>query len=109
MYERRLVTIVGVAPPEFLGIEVGRRFDMILPIWNTRSAAIRERIIGATSKEYPLAFYPLGLASPELVAATEAWLAANADAPQALRRLVLEKLHAARTAVIAQQCDAKRG
>jgi aminopeptidase N len=88
---------------------VPKYFDMLLPIWNTRSAAIRERIIGATSKEYPLAFYPLGLASPDLVATTEAWLAANEDAPQALRRLVLEKLDAARTAVIAQQCDAKRG
>jgi aminopeptidase N len=85
---------------------VPRFFDALLPVWNTRSAAIRERIIG---KEYPLAFYPLGLAGPELVEATEAWLAANEDAPQALRRLVLEKLDAARTAVVAQRCDAKRG
>ena len=69
-------------------------FDALLPLWNTRSAAIRERLIG---KEYPLAFYPLGLADPELVATTEAWLAANEDAPQALRRLVLEKRDAART------------
>lgn len=30
--ERVAVTIVGVAPPEFLGIEVGRPFDVILPI-----------------------------------------------------------------------------
>jgi aminopeptidase N len=85
---------------------VPRFFDALLPVWNGRSAAIRERIIG---KEYPLAFYPLGLASPELIEATEAWLAANESAPQALRRLVLEKLDAARTAVVAQQCDAKRG
>ena len=85
---------------------VPRYFDALLPVWNTRSAAIRERIIG---KEYPLAFYPLGLAGPELVETTESWLAANEDAPQALRRLVLEKLDAARTAVVAQQCDAKRG
>jgi len=84
---------------------VPRYFDMLLPVWNTRSAAIRERIIG---KEYPLAFYPLGLASPELVATTEEWLAANPQAPQALRRLVTEKLDATRTAVLAQQCDAKR-
>ena len=85
---------------------VPRYFDALLPVWNTRSAAIRERIIG---KEYPLAFYPLGLAGPQLVETTESWLAANEDAPQALRRLVLEKLDAARTAVVAQQCDAKRG
>ena len=85
---------------------IPRYFDALLPVWNSRSAAIRERIIG---KEYPLAFYPLGLAGPELVETTESWLAANEDAPQALRRLVLEKLDAARTAVVAQQCDAKRG
>ena len=30
--ERVAVTIVGVTPPEFLGIEVGRPFDLILPI-----------------------------------------------------------------------------
>ena len=84
---------------------VPRFFDALLPVWNGRSAAIRERIIG---KEYPLAFYPLGLAGPELVETTEAWLAANEDAPHALRRLVLEKLDAARTAVVAQHRDAKR-
>ncbi len=30
--ERVPVTIVGVTPPEFFGIEVGRTFDVILPI-----------------------------------------------------------------------------
>jgi putative ABC transport system permease protein len=30
--ERVAVTIVGVTPPEFLGVEVGRPFDVILPI-----------------------------------------------------------------------------
>ncbi len=84
---------------------VAKYHDSLLPVWSTRSAAIRERIIG---KEYPLAFYPLGLASPALVATTEAWLDAHEDAPPALRRLVVEKLDAARTAVRAQECDAKR-
>jgi aminopeptidase N len=84
---------------------VAKYFDMLLPVWNGRSAAIRERIIG---KEYPLAFYPLGLASPELVETTQSWLDANPDAPQALRRLVGEKLDAAKTAVRAQQRDARR-
>ena len=32
MFDRQPLTIVGVAPPGFLGIEVGRRFDLILPI-----------------------------------------------------------------------------
>ena len=84
---------------------VPRYFDMLLPVWESRSAAIRERIIG---KEYPLAFYPLGLASPALVTTTRAWLDANPDAPQALRRLVREKLDAAQTAVRAQERDARR-
>jgi len=84
---------------------VAKYHEALLTVWNTRSAAIRERIIG---KEYPLAFYPLGLASPALVATTEAWLDAHEDAPPPLRRLVIEKLDAARTAVRAQECDAKR-
>ncbi len=32
MFDRQPLTIVGVAPPGFFGIEVGRRFDLILPI-----------------------------------------------------------------------------
>jgi predicted permease len=31
-FERVAVTIVGVTPPEFFGVEVGRPFDVILPI-----------------------------------------------------------------------------
>jgi len=31
-YDRAPITIVGVTPPRFFGIEVGRTFDMILPI-----------------------------------------------------------------------------
>ncbi len=94
------------ADQSILSDYVARFHDMLLTVWDTRSAAIRERIIG---KEYPLAFYPLGLASPDLVATTQAWLSAHEDAPPALRRLVAEKLDAARTAVRAQECDAKRG
>ena len=30
--ERAAVTVIGVTPPAFLGVEVGRTFDMILPI-----------------------------------------------------------------------------
>ena len=32
MFDHTAVTIVGVTPPGFLGVEVGRTFDMILPI-----------------------------------------------------------------------------
>ena len=31
-FDRKPVTIVGVAPRTFMGLEVGRSFDMILPI-----------------------------------------------------------------------------
>src|SRR3954471_17893043 len=31
-YERAPITIVGVTPPDFFGVEVGRTFDMILPL-----------------------------------------------------------------------------
>jgi hypothetical protein len=31
-FDHTVVTIVGVTPPGFLGVEVGRTFDMILPI-----------------------------------------------------------------------------
>ena len=74
---------------------------MLLPVWQTRSAAIRERIITF--------FYPMGLAGPELEATTSGWLEAHPDAPAALRRLVSERLDAVRTAVRAQEADARRG
>ena len=87
--------------PALLGDYVARWHDMLLPVWHSRSAAIRERIITF--------FYPLGLVGPELEAATSAWLEAHPDAPAALRRLVSEELDAVRTAVRAQEADAKRG
>ncbi|MEO7058479.1 MAG: aminopeptidase N [Lapillicoccus sp.] len=83
-----------------LGDYVARFHDAILPVWESRSAAIRERILHG--------FYPLGLSGPHLEAATSAWLDDHADAPAAVRRIMIEHLDAVRTAVRAQQADATR-
>ncbi len=87
-------------PEGLLRDYVAKYHDALLPIWETRSAAIRERVV-----KY---FYPLGLVGPELAAATQAWLEANPEAPTALRRLIGEHLHTVLTAVGAQEADAKR-
>jgi len=87
--------------PGLLGDYVARWHDMLLPVWHSRSAAIRERIVTF--------FYPLSLVGPELEAATSEWLQAHPDAPPALRRMVSERLDTVRTAVRAQEADAKRG
>jgi len=88
-------------PQALLGGYIGRYHDMLLPIWQSRSAAIRERVVTY--------FYPLGLAGPELLAATQGWLAANPSAPAGLRRLVGENLAKVQVAVRAQACDATGG
>ncbi|MEO3938459.1 aminopeptidase N [Dermatophilaceae bacterium Soc4.6] len=84
-----------------LGDYVAKWHEMLLPVWESRSAAIRERIVTF--------FYPLGLVGPELEATTSSWLEEHPDAPPALRRLVSENLDTVRTAVRAQEADAKRG
>jgi aminopeptidase N len=75
---------------------VGRYFDAIAGIWKDRSYSIASYILQF--------FYPGPLASPALVDATKAWLAANPDVP-ALRRLVVENLAGVERALIAQERD----
>ena len=82
-------------------ILIERFHDSILTVWESRSAAIRERIL--------YGFYPLGLSGPQLEAATSAWMDAHPAAPPAVRRIMSEHLDAVRTAVRAQAADAKRG
>ncbi|MEP6797458.1 MAG: ERAP1-like C-terminal domain-containing protein, partial [Lapillicoccus sp.] len=84
-----------------LGDYVERFHDAILTVWGSRSASIRERILAG--------FYPVGLMGPRLEAATTAWLAEHPDAPAAVRRIMGEHLDTVRTAVRAQEADAKRG
>ncbi len=82
-----------------LGEFVPRYFDMLLPIWNSRSYQIAQYII--------VGLYPAPLADLALRDATRAWLAANRDAPPALRRLVDENLAGVERALAVQDKDAE--
>ncbi len=73
-------------------------FDMVLPIWNSRSYQIAQYII--------VGLYPAPLANLELRDATRAWLRANPDAAPALRRLVDENLAGVERALAVQDRDA---
>ena len=81
-----------------LGDFVKPYFDMLLPIWNSRSYQIAQYII--------VGLYPAPLANLELRNATRAWLAANPDAAPALRRLVDENLAGVERALAVQDRDA---
>jgi len=83
---------------ELLTPYVPRYFDMISRVWTERSYAIVEKLVEL--------LYPASLANRELVEASHAWLAANADAPPALRRLVVENVAGVERALAAQERDA---
>ncbi|MGV3712937.1 aminopeptidase N [Pseudolysinimonas sp.] len=85
-----------VNDPSALEPLVAPYFDALDRIWTERSYKIAEYVI--------LGFYPAPLASPELVAATRAWLDAHPDVP-AMRRLVVENLAGVERALKAQQRD----
>lgn len=87
-----------VNDPAVLADVVQPYLDAVLKVWNERSYHIAEEIIEG--------FYPAPLASPELRDATAAWLDRNADAPAALRRLVVEALAGTERALRAQSTDA---
>ncbi|WP_312676063.1 aminopeptidase N [Microbacterium sp.] len=74
-------------------------FDMLLPVWDSRTYQIANYLITG--------LYPAALASAELRDATRAWLAAHADAPAALRRLVQENLAGVERALAVQERDAE--
>ena len=74
--------------------------DRIRELWEARTYAIGESIAAGG--------YPLTLASPALLAATQGWLDANGDAPAGLLRLVAENRDAVARAVHAQERDAQR-
>ena len=73
-------------------------FDMLLPIWNSRSYQIAQYLI--------VGLYPAPLANLELRDATRAWLSANPQAAPALRRLVEENLAGVERALAVQDRDA---
>ncbi|NYF17111.1 aminopeptidase N [Microbacterium sp. AK009] len=74
-------------------------FDMLLPVWESRTYKIAEYLIAG--------LYPAPLADSALRDATRAWLADHADAPAALRRLVQENLAGVERALAVQERDAQ--
>ncbi|SNV21974.1 Aminopeptidase N [Dermatophilus congolensis] len=78
---------------------IPRYHAMLRDIERTRTHAITESIVEA--------FYPAVLASRELLEATQTWLEANTDAPDALLRLVNERRDVAARALAAQERDAQ--
>jgi len=94
-------TAVGfqhVNDPAVLAPLVDDYFEMLTEIWKSRTHSIAETLV--------VGLYPAPLASAELVAATQAWLAANTETP-ALRRLVIENLAGVERALMVQERDAR--
>lgn len=83
---------------EQLGAFVEPYFDMLLPIWESRTYQIAQYLI--------VGLYPAALANTELRDATRAWLKAHGDAAPALRRLVQENLAGTERALAVQERDA---
>ncbi|WP_281964701.1 aminopeptidase N [Serinicoccus marinus] len=67
-------------------------------VWSERTHHIAESLA--------VGFYPLALASPALLQASEDWLAAHTDASNSLRRTIAENRDAVARAVAAQAADA---
>lgn len=74
-------------------------FDMLLPVWESRTYHIAEYLI--------FGLYPAPLASVDLRDATRAWLATHTEAPAALRRLVGENLAGVERSLAVQGRDAQ--
>jgi len=90
---------VHPASRDLLGDWVQPYFDMLLPIWDSRSYQIAQYLI--------VGLYPAALANAELRDATRRWLEANSDAAPALRRLVAENLAGVERAIAVQERDAQ--
>jgi aminopeptidase N len=91
------VGFVHPASRHLLGDYVARYFDMLLPVWESRTYKIAEYLCEL--------LYPAPLADAALLDATRAWLAAHPEAPAALRRIVLENLAGVERALAAQARD----
>jgi aminopeptidase N len=87
------------ADPELLRPYVGRFHDMLQHVEDKGSHAILELVVQG--------FYPRALASADLLAATDAWLAEHTDAAPSLRRLVTENRDPVERALRAQERDAR--
>jgi len=79
------------APPALLEPYVEPYFDCLRTVWDGRSIEIASRIVRGL---YPAAQDLAGGTRPEehpVVRRTDEWLAANVDAPHALRRIIVEQ------------------
>ncbi|MPS75555.1 MAG: hypothetical protein E2584_01865 [Microbacterium sp.] len=90
---------VHPAGAEVLGEFVPKYFDMLLPVWESRTYQIAQYLI--------VGLFPTALADVALRDATRSWLSSHQDAPPALRRLVLENLADVERALAAQSRDAE--
>ncbi|TAL43406.1 MAG: aminopeptidase N [Salinibacterium sp.] len=86
-----------VNDPSSLDVLVEPYFAAINDVWAHRSYKIAEYIVPG--------LYPAPLASASLADATRSWLDANAAAPAALRRMVIENLAGVERALKAQARD----
>ena len=78
---------------------VSEYFDGILSVWNSRSYHIAEFLLEG--------FFPVALASDDVVNRAQAWLRDHEDEPAALRRIIREGLDDVERALRAQARDAK--
>ena len=90
---------VHPAGRELLADFVAPYFDMLLPIWESRTYQIAQYLI--------VGLYPAPLADVALRDATRSWLADHQDAPPALRRLVAENLAGVERALAVQERDSE--
>jgi aminopeptidase N len=86
-------TISGfmTAPPDLLEPYVAPYFECLRAVWDGRSIEIASRIVRGL---YPLAQDLADGAEPAehpVMKRTDHWLASNADAPRALRRIIIEQ------------------
>ncbi|WP_435527368.1 aminopeptidase N [Microbacterium aurantiacum] len=88
---------VHPAGTEVLAEWVAPYFEMLLPVWESRSYQIAQYLV--------VGLYPAPLADVALRDATRAWLTEHRDAPPALRRLVQENLAGVERALAAQDRD----
>jgi aminopeptidase N len=91
---------VAVHDTALLTPYIERYHAMLTTVWASRSHAIAEAVVQG--------FYPVALASRELVDASQSWLDANPDATPALRRVISEHRDGVTRALAAQERDAKR-
>lgn len=86
-------TISGftTAPPALLEPYIEPYFGCLLSVWDTRSIEIASRIVRGlypAAQDLPAGTRP---ADHSVVRRTDDWLAANPDAPHALRRIIVEQ------------------